>query len=154
MWCADTWTSHLPQCIMFYVNRGERKKNSFVSAHLTFLCAKLKACLGKSRFTAIVNVWFVHIRYEELASDMMLALRVESERLCSLPGSEWDPVWPILTPTSPNKVCYAKKEKKKVKQVSMPTPKKKRNAKNFLLILAQLIQSAFTLTGNHYAPVI
>lgn len=29
-----------------------------------------------------------------------------------------------------------------------------KNTKNFILILAQLIQSAFTLTSNHYAPVI
>ncbi len=59
-----------------------------MSAHLTFLCAKLKACLVKSCFTAIVDVWFVHIHYEELASDIISALQVESERLCSLTGSE------------------------------------------------------------------
>lgn len=66
----------------------EKKGISFVSAHLTFLCAKLKACLVKSSFTAIVDLWFVPVHYEELVSDMMLALRVESERLCSLTGSE------------------------------------------------------------------
>lgn len=59
-----------------------------MSAHLTFLCAKLEPCLVKSCFTAIVDMWFVHVHYEELASDIMLALRVESERLCSLTGSE------------------------------------------------------------------
>lgn len=37
-----------------------------MSAHLTFLCAKLKACLVKSCFNAIVDVWFVHVHYEEL----------------------------------------------------------------------------------------
>lgn len=59
-----------------------------MSAHLTFLCAHLKACLVKSCFSAIVDMWFVHVHYEELVSDIMLALKVESERLCSLTGSE------------------------------------------------------------------
>lgn len=59
-----------------------------MSAHLTFLCAKLKACLVKSCFSAIVDMWFVHVHYEELANDIMLAGRVESERLCSLTGLE------------------------------------------------------------------
>jgi len=51
-----------------------------VSAHLTFLCSKLKMCLGKSRFTAIVDMWFVHIHCEELRKEINLALWVESER--------------------------------------------------------------------------
>lgn len=59
-----------------------------MSAHLTFLCVKLKACLVKSCFTAIVDVWFVRIHCEELVSDIMLALKVESERLGSLTSSE------------------------------------------------------------------
>lgn len=46
-----------------------------MSAHLTFLCAKLKACLVKSCFTAIVDMGFVRVHYEELASDIMLALQ-------------------------------------------------------------------------------
>lgn len=68
-----------------------------MSAHLTFLCAKLsKACLVKSCFSAIVDMWFVHVHYKELVSDIMLALRVESERLCSLTGSERVPVCSVL----------------------------------------------------------
>lgn len=44
-------------------------------------------------------------------------------------------------------------------QVSLPTYIRKRKGEkkektNFILILAQLIQSAFTLTSNHYAPLI
>lgn len=42
----------------------------------------------KSCFTAIVDMWFVRFHYEALASDIMLDLRVESERLRSLTGSE------------------------------------------------------------------
>lgn len=59
-----------------------------MSADLTFLCAKLKACLVKSCFTAIVDMWFVHVYYKELVSDIMFAIRVESERSCSLTSSK------------------------------------------------------------------
>lgn len=59
-----------------------------MSAHLTFLCAQLKACLVKSCFTAVVETWFVHIHYKGLVSDIMLALKVESEGLYSLTGTE------------------------------------------------------------------
>lgn len=59
-----------------------------MSADLTFLCAKLKACLVKSCFTAIVDMRLVHVHYEELVSDIMFAIRVESERSCSLTSSE------------------------------------------------------------------
>lgn len=60
-----------------------------MSGRLTFLCATLKACLVKSSFTAAVGVWFVLVHYEELVSDMMFALSIESERVCSLTGKEW-----------------------------------------------------------------
>lgn len=79
-----------------------------MSAHLTFLCAKLKACLVKSCFTPIVDMWFVHVHYEEL--DIMLALSAKSERLCSLADSEWSPsLGPALPFMIHNNVCYAKK---------------------------------------------
>lgn len=73
---------------MLYVNHRAKKEESFVSADLTFLCANLKACLVKSCFTAIVDMWLVHVHYEELVSDIMFAIRVESERSCSLTRSE------------------------------------------------------------------
>lgn len=44
---------------------------------LTFLCATLKACLVKSSFPAAVVVWFVLVHYEELVSDIKLALSLK-----------------------------------------------------------------------------
>lgn len=82
-----------------------------MSGRLTFLCATLKACLVKSSFTAAVGVWFVLVHYEELVSDMMLALRVESERPCSLTGTEW--IWDqcVRFGTIMHHVCNAKNKK-------------------------------------------
>lgn len=90
MWKWFVW---LLWCLALHVLCKPRRKKgkSFVSGHLTFLCATLKACLVKSSFTAAVGVWFVLVHYEELVSDMMLALSIESERLCSLTNTEW--VW-------------------------------------------------------------
>lgn len=152
---------------MSYVNHGG-KMGELLSAHLTFLCAKLKACLVKSCFTAIVDMWFVHVHYEELASDIMLGLSTESERLCSLTGPDWVSVWDqsvrSLTIIHHNNVCNAKKINEWRARWTFshgywtlldefPCQLIK-NTKNFILILAQLIWTAFMLTSNHYAPVI
>lgn len=160
--CA--WTSCL---LVRYASCKSRGKNGdLLSAHLTFLCPKLRACLVKSCFTDIVDMWFVHIHYEALACVIMLVLSVESERLCSLIGPEWVSVWEQsvrpLTIIHHNNVCNAKINEGHTEHlvmvirhcwwVSLPTHKK--STKNFILILAQLIWTAFMLTSNHYAPVI
>lgn len=54
------------RCLALHVLCKPRRKKgkSFVSGHLTFLCATLKACLVKLSFTAAVGVWFVLVHYE------------------------------------------------------------------------------------------
>lgn len=82
------WFAGLLRCLALHVLCKPRRKKgkSFVSGRPTFLCATLKACLVKSSFTPAADVWFVLVHYEELVSDIMLALSIESERLCSLTG--------------------------------------------------------------------
>lgn len=131
-------------CVMPHVNQGG-KNGDLLSAHLTFLCPKLRPCLVKSCFTAIVDMWFVHIHYEALASVIMLVLSVESERLCSLIGPEWVSVWEqavrSLTIIHHKKKTMSAMQKKEINKgnpehlvmvirhcwwVSSPTPKKKK----------------------------
>lgn len=79
----------------------------------------LKACLVKSSFSAAVGVWFVLVHYEQLVSDMMLALSVESERLCSLTSTEW--VWNQWVRSGTimdHNVCKANKRKIKIKTMT------------------------------------
>lgn len=119
MWMghANAGTSSPAHGVFCKSRRKTGGEGSFVSAHVTFLCAKLKACLVKSRSAAIADMWCVcAFIMKSAASDIMLAWSVESERLCSLSGPEWASAWDqsvrSLTAIHRNNVCDAKKKKK------------------------------------------
>lgn len=62
---------------MHYTLCKSRRKRREIFCVSTSDTPLLKACLVKSCFAAIVDMWLVQVHYEGLVSDMMLALRVE-----------------------------------------------------------------------------